>query len=662
MKYLKTKSRFGVGFLSVLLVVGMLMAVLPGTAAAKAIFVCSEHHNRQFDAWNINPDGTINKLGTYGLTYASDPAGIAIDTVDPHTGTIIFITSEFSSGIEIVEVPPVGTPTSLGCSSGPSNLSGIDIDDVDNIVYTLRRQTNDLYIYSWDPVAETLTQLAMIDLPGLSYGYGLALDDSSDILWVSDTPNKMVRAYDVSDLSAIVEIPTSSFPVSHPPVDVALDSFRNVVYTVGGWHGSRLLSKYDVATGKETTVNLGHNGCGVAVDETNGYVYISGGPSEAQNLSVWDCSTTPFNEIQDVGDIGRPAGLAIASFIVNRLNLAKNDVVVGRGIYIGQTFTYEITCDNTLNPDLDATGVTILDFLPLELDFVSATHGGIYDLATHAVLWDIGIIPAGGTGPLIELVVKVNQNAIGGSTIYNYCTIEGNQIPPTTVIGEDPDAPPGEEPGSYIIPNQPPVADAGADQDNVEQDSHAGASIALDGSVSSDPDDDPLTYSWTWDGEFAIGVNPTVVLPLGTTTVTLVVNDGTVDSNPDTVDITVVDTTPPKINIVSASPDVLWPPNHKMVEVMVTVDCGDICDPAPFCYILGVTSNEPINGPGDGNTEPDWELFDDEPLVVLLRAERAGVGTDRIYTIHIECMDASSNIASEIAEVIVPHDQGKGKK
>jgi len=123
-----------------------------------------------------------------------------------------------------------------------------------------------------------------------------------------------------------------------------------------------------------------------------------------------------------------------------------------------------------------------------------------------------------------------------------------------------------------------------------------------------------------------------------------------------------VDTTPPTINSVSASRDVLWPPNHKMVEVIVSVDATDICDPEPFSYILGVSSNEPINGPGDGNTEPDWELFTDEPLVVMLRAESAGVGIGRVYTIYVECTDASGNIATAEVDVVVPHDQGKGKK
>ena len=123
----------------------------------------------------------------------------------------------------------------------------------------------------------------------------------------------------------------------------------------------------------------------------------------------------------------------------------------------------------------------------------------------------------------------------------------------------------------------------------------------------------------------------------------------------------VQDTTPPTIHSLSASPSVLWPPNHKMVEVAVTVAAEDICDAAPVCQIVDVTSNEPINGLGDGDTEPDWEVTGD--LTVLdLRAERSGVGSGRVYTIHIECADLSGNTATATVDVSVPHDRGKGKK
>lgn len=98
------------------------------------------------------------------------------------------------------------------------------------------------------------------------------------------------------------------------------------------------------------------------------------------------------------------------------------------------------------------------------------------------------------------------------------------------------------------LPNTPPVANAGKDQ-NVEQDSLGGASVTLDGSASTDDGNiQLLTYSWTWAGGSATGVSPTVTLPLGTTTVTLTVDDGQFTAT-DTVDIKVVDTTAPVLTL-----------------------------------------------------------------------------------------------------------------
>jgi murein DD-endopeptidase MepM/ murein hydrolase activator NlpD len=96
------------------------------------------------------------------------------------------------------------------------------------------------------------------------------------------------------------------------------------------------------------------------------------------------------------------------------------------------------------------------------------------------------------------------------------------------------------------LDNQPPIADAGPDQTVYVIPPATTAMVSLNGSGSYDPDGDPLTYNWTWDGNTASGVSPTVELPLGATTITLVVNDGQVDSEPDTVDIAV--NVPPTIS------------------------------------------------------------------------------------------------------------------
>jgi hypothetical protein len=162
---------------------------------------------------------------------------------------------------------------------------------------------------------------------------------------------------------------------------------------------------------------------------------------------------------------------------------------------------------------------------------------------------------------------------------------------------------------------------------------------------------DPITQTFSW--------TPADNQPGIYTGMYFEVSDGQF-SDTDTIDITVVDTTAPTINSVSANPGVLWPPNHKMVAVTITVDCADKGDPAPVCRIVDVTCNEPVNSPGDGNTDPDWEITGD--LTLNLRAERSGTASGRVYTIHLECTDASGNIAAATVDVTVPHDQGKGKK
>jgi hypothetical protein len=105
----------------------------------------------------------------------------------------------------------------------------------------------------------------------------------------------------------------------------------------------------------------------------------------------------------------------------------------------------------------------------------------------------------------------------------------------------------------------------------------------------------------------------------------------------------------------SATPQVLWPANHKMVSVTIEGSVSDNCDNAPSCEINAVDSNEPVDGFGDGNTTPDWEIAGD--LSVDLRAERARSGSGRVYTLEIECTDDSNNGVVDTLEVYVPHDQ-----
>ena len=118
------------------------------------------------------------------------------------------------------------------------------------------------------------------------------------------------------------------------------------------------------------------------------------------------------------------------------------------------------------------------------------------------------------------------------------------------------------------------------------------------------------------------------------------------------------DITAPVISSVSASPNTLWAPNHKMNAVTVTTVASDNCGGVPTCSIASASSNEPVNGLGDGNTAPDIVITGANTL--QLRSERAGVGSGRVYTIGMSCTDLAGNVSPvSYTTVTVAHDQGK---
>ncbi len=147
------------------------------------------------------------------------------------------------------------------------------------------------------------------------------------------------------------------------------------------------------------------------------------------------------------------------------------------------------------------------------------------------------------------------------------------------------------------------------------------------------------------------------VFPLGSTPFSCSVADASGNSNSCSSVVKVQDTTPPTISSVSPNPAVLWPPNHKFVSVKVSIIVKDTCDPNPVCKITGISSNEPILRPGSGHTAPDWQITGN--LTANLRAERSGTGTGRIYTLAVQCSDASHNTSSSSTTVRVPHDKGR---
>jgi SdrD B-like domain len=128
----------------------------------------------------------------------------------------------------------------------------------------------------------------------------------------------------------------------------------------------------------------------------------------------------------------------------------------------------------------------------------------------------------------------------------------------------------------------PPVAVASPQE--VDQDSAQGGHVMLDGSGSYSPTGDPVTYQWSGPFGTASGVNPQVVLPPGTSQVTLTVSDG-IKSTTTSTTVTVyppITATPVDVSAVEGQafsvpvanftdPD----PAGSAADYLATVDWGD---------------------------------------------------------------------------------------
>jgi hypothetical protein len=148
---------------------------------------------------------------------------------------------------------------------------------------------------------------------------------------------------------------------------------------------------------------------------------------------------------------------------------------------------------------------------------------------------------------------------------------------------------------------------------------------------------------------------------VGVTTVIATATDAAGNSNTCSFTVTVKDINPPVITL-NGQTIALWPPNHKYTTVKVTdfvTSVSDLCDPSVninSVRIAQVTSDEPDNSGGDGNTTHDIVIAGDCKSVQL-RSERMGGSNGRVYTITFKVTDSSGNSSTATAKVVVDHSQ-----
>ncbi|BFU94326.1 MAG: hypothetical protein NTNFB02_10480 [Nitrospira sp.] len=306
-------------------------------------------------------------------------------------------------------------------------------------------------------------------------------------------------------------------------------------------------------------------------------------------------------------DLANPTSVS-PSFTVDRDGIYKAQLVVNNGVQNSAPDTVNISTMNeppvaNAGPD---QGVKALGSLITLNGSTSSDPNG--DPLTYS--WTLLSKPAGSGADLANPTSAAPSFTVDRDGTYTAQLIVNdgrqNSAPDTVKIS---------------TANVPPVANAGSDQTGKA----LGSLITLNGSASSDPNGDPLTYNWTLvskpAGSGADLPNPTSASPSftvdrdGTYTVQLVVNDGTQNSAPDNVNITTVNEPP----VAKAGPD----QTGKALGSLITLNGSASSDPNgdPLTYNWTLVSKPAGSGadlPNPTSAAPSFTVDRDGTYTVQL--------------------------------------------
>src|SRR4051812_29993051 len=215
-------------------------------------------------------------------------------------------------------------------------------------------------------------------------------------------------------------------------------------------------------------------------------------------------------------------------------------------VQLGGLVTYTADVTN-LGPSA-ALNAILSDTLSGQENFVSATTTIGSCTGGSIVICNLGTLDSGD-----RVRVTIQTRAVRIPNMAR--SFENTAVVTTTAVDPHP-----ANNGASIVTNvnTPPIANAGPDQ-IVSAGGNCLATVTLNGTASSDPEGDALTYTWTTEdllpppiflsnggsGGPVTGPMPTGSVPTGTFTILLTVNDGRGGTATDSVRITVRDTTAP---------------------------------------------------------------------------------------------------------------------
>ena len=433
-------------------------------AKGQAVYAIPEHWpfsgNCRVNVYEILNGQQKGQLEYQEDFYLSKP-GAGDITIDL-SSNILFITFEGSNVIELVNARTMLTEDTV-VAYGASNLAGLVLDYIDSNTtrfYTISRGTGHLFCYDWDAENKKLTLITpepnvgdpwhvlLVSDPNLVpegvKGGGLAMDSEAGILYVSQFSgsagafiySQYVHTFDRNNNWKPLR--TINLGDNNEAVAIDGDWQKGCLYAggfnypYGAYPSHDNLIRYDLNDPNGTQLkDIGAGVIGVAVDPNNpDFVYLTTYNNQIEAWNVSDPCSFYWQKIDYEADgVSGPAGICVANVdYVPPFSIAKTDdidnCVPPRGdevITYTITLAYQWTDPADPLPDED---VTMVDELPDEVDFVSATADGFYDADGHTVTWQVA--PEDLDEPIyFEIVVRLNNMVMPGHAIENMVTVTG---------------------------------------------------------------------------------------------------------------------------------------------------------------------------------------------------------------------------------------------
>ncbi|MEN6335731.1 MAG: hypothetical protein ABFE01_15880, partial [Phycisphaerales bacterium] len=409
----------------------LLMMAAAGVASAKSMYVVARIIN--FDApipvhvYDIGADGLVTYQTEFGTPFIG--AGMVGICMDSDTGYLFHTYEE--SGFILVTTASTLQQRAILNIPGAKNPAGCVYDHQKRLLYIAECGVDKLHVLNWNSLTGKTTPVvgSPFTLEGASI-FGIALDEYSDLLYVA-SPSQGISVYSTYDGSLVRTELAEAIAIS-----IAVDPDRDYLYYGGGFADNYNLTRRRISTWEKKEVEVDPNAgvLGLGVDPDTGLVYITTGRDNRPSNKDLMVYNSELELLQTIKDIGRPTGLAIpyhnTSF--NPMHLAKTvknplgGKANGDGLFyvvVGDLVTYSISFDDGgLNP----AEVSVVDSLPAEVAFVSATGEGTYaryDEASHAVTWTNPPMTSGVTSTL-EVVCRVKPGTQAGQIITNRVTID----------------------------------------------------------------------------------------------------------------------------------------------------------------------------------------------------------------------------------------------